>query len=1080
MAANQLQDYDSDHLERQEKQAQHMDDHGAKPLAPHEQASLDQMEAGLKNGDEASEPGGEKDKQAPQTLGDRTQAAFDKALEDDGLDSQGFWRGDRVKTKGIKGIVKNRKIMVILATGGVSILSLSAFLGFMNVFKLEHFLQNINVNTFSRVNASFDRRSDAWFRAYLRMRLAEIEGSNEPGDSMLFRANRVDTDNPARDWYKTLRSSRFERDLFEKQGIRFTSIAVQDGDTIRLRPALITINDEIKARISIGDFEGQTISAADIRAGRLDASLTNYLNTNFDEEARRQYITIFEDDKTARRRLRQAQKDNGHFWDVIMHRQARKGSANMTGIRDWRFFDERRTAVEDKAAEFNQKLLVALTPDGSRSQALMLCLFALGPCPASSDPNHKDNRTLDADGGRLSGTARDPDDPVADPDNPGGVDAEGNPITVPNTGTEAADLVDGALDTGAGNDLAPLTPMEKIAKRLTQDIIGGASGPRLVIKVLDKLSAINSAFKEDSNGESKVDKLTYVARAAIAMTVFTRLMTMNDQIKSGEIGDAAQVNEAMKYLNNAEKSEAYQMATGVDTSSFPEDCTTTAQYEAEDQVPLCDAQKPNGGNRTSGLQDGWNRFVSDGVLGTILDAYYSVRNNPLFRFADRLLGSLTDAVLGPIFEATGITDAATAVTGWLTVKLSSWVGILPCVDGTEKTGAIAMNCAVVGAQASAEVLGRMAGGVRSLVGSEEYNYANDLAANYQKDTIQSQSLSERYLALDNSNSLAAKTLFSVSTSSPGKFLSSLSPSKLLSSVFGTFTGRARAQTGDLPEQLGVNRYDTHPHCDSRELDPIELVMGADAEQTYLDNSTNAPASIPRTWEMLSDMEKFTDAVYEAVGGDQAAAEAVYNCVLRDIIVMGGMGYTSGWRNDGGLENGTTGPSTVGGPSMQGEVPLGGYLVPNIQRDTDADSCTGGLQPGTQELGDYVAERWDTNAGGYACRSKSTGPELSIHAEGRAVDADFNAFDPAQLQRGNEVFGWLLANAESIGIQYVKFWKLQWSPVRGLRCVTDAGDIANHSTHIHYEVNRSAARQGTPWFTTPTDYAPLIINQGLCQ
>lgn len=185
----------------------------------------------------------------------------------------------------------------------------------------------------------------------------------------------------------------------------------------------------------------------------------------------------------------------------------------------------------------------------------------------------------------------------------------------------------------------------------------------------------------------------------------------------------------------------------------------------------------------------------------------------------------------------------------------------------------------------------------------------------------------------------------------------------------------------------------------------------------------------------------------------------------------------------GFGGGSASEDSASGPLIGGTgepIGLDGYKLDTIQVDSEALSCTGDLQSGARAVAEFVKERWGKSYGGYDCRGKSTNPDdLSIHAEGRAIDQFYNAFDPTELQEANETFGWLLANAESIGIQYVKYWKLQWSPSRGLRCVQDQSDIQVHSNHIHYEVNRPASSEQTPWFTNPTDLTPFTIDQGLC-
>src|SRR5690606_689033 len=94
-----------------------------------------------------------------------------------------------------------------------------------------------------RMNAVFDRRSDRWIRSYVRLRLAEFDGtlSRTNDQNLYMRSGRVDTDRPLTDWYRTLRSNGFEERVFNRSGIYFTSAVDANG---RVRPAMITIGGQ--------------------------------------------------------------------------------------------------------------------------------------------------------------------------------------------------------------------------------------------------------------------------------------------------------------------------------------------------------------------------------------------------------------------------------------------------------------------------------------------------------------------------------------------------------------------------------------------------------------------------------------------------------------------------------------------------------------------------------------------------------------------------------------------------------------------------------------------------------------------
>ena len=121
-------------------------------------------------------------------------------------------------------------------------------------------------------------------------------------------------------------------------------------------------------------------------------------------------------------------------------------------------------------------------------------------------------------------------------------------------------------------------------------------------------------------------------------------------------------------------------------------------------------------------------------------------------------------------------------------------------------------------------------------------------------------------------------------------------------------------------------------------------------------------------------------------------------------------------------------------------------------DRTGTECAPGPQPGARALYDFVIDRWDARPLGiYNCRNVRNGSRLSEHAEGRAVDLGFDAFDPVDLARADEICEWLVANADLFGIQSViwnhQVWgygRWEWRPYTGV-----AGP---HTDHIHAGLN----------------------------
>lgn len=162
-------------------------------------------------------------------------------------------------------------------------------------------------------------------------------------------------------------------------------------------------------------------------------------------------------------------------------------------------------------------------------------------------------------------------------------------------------------------------------------------------------------------------------------------------------------------------------------------------------------------------------------------------------------------------------------------------------------------------------------------------------------------------------------------------------------------------------------------------------------------------------------------------------------------------------------------------------PLSPAYKQNVQYDWGPYSCFNppGQQSGAKAIQAYINEHWGGGTG-YIGNCTPKNGKYSIHAEGRAVDSYFYVGD--KMKEGNEAFGWLLTNASAIGIQYIKYWRVQWAAGNklGLHCVTDARDQAVHSTHIHFELNWAGAKKQTPYFTQGAGRPSTIkIDQDVC-
>ena len=134
-----------------------------------------------------------------------------------------------------------------------------------------------------------------------------------------------------------------------------------------------------------------------------------------------------------------------------------------------------------------------------------------------------------------------------------------------------------------------------------------------------------------------------------------------------------------------------------------------------------------------------------------------------------------------------------------------------------------------------------------------------------------------------------------------------------------------------------------------------------------------------------------------------------------------------------------------------------------------ESCTDGLEPGTEALGDYLQMYFPQvpSVGGFSCRPiNGNNSQASVHSTGRALDIfiPLTADGGADNDLGDPIAHWLIRNAETIGIQLI-IWDLStWAPYRdvGERAAAYTG-AHPHDDHLHVELTVEAAALGTPWF-----------------
>jgi hypothetical protein len=120
-----------------------------------------------------------------------------------------------------------------------------------------------------------------------------------------------------------------------------------------------------------------------------------------------------------------------------------------------------------------------------------------------------------------------------------------------------------------------------------------------------------------------------------------------------------------------------------------------------------------------------------------------------------------------------------------------------------------------------------------------------------------------------------------------------------------------------------------------------------------------------------------------------------------------------------------------------------------------EKCSGGLKPGTKELGDMLNKKFDDEISrwdGYACRTNTAKrTQLSVHAVGRAIDV--------MTRKGDPIANYLITNSSVLGVQLVIWNRTVWRITStGAKSKAYTGPIP-HTDHVHVELTREAAKDG---------------------
>ena len=140
------------------------------------------------------------------------------------------------------------------------------------------------------------------------------------------------------------------------------------------------------------------------------------------------------------------------------------------------------------------------------------------------------------------------------------------------------------------------------------------------------------------------------------------------------------------------------------------------------------------------------------------------------------------------------------------------------------------------------------------------------------------------------------------------------------------------------------------------------------------------------------------------------------------------------------------------------------------------NCTGGLQPGARELGEFLVRNFKGARyfGGYSCRRVRGGSSMSVHGVGRAIDL----FVPlsggrADNELGDVIANYLVENAEALGVQFIIWDRTKWNASYSGRKDAYYGGEHPHHDHLHIELTEEAARGAMR--AVPGPAAPIVFD-----
>lgn len=895
--------------------------------------------------------------------GEADEAKADQAADDLGQDLSDFWksgdddgesprsnffRRNKGNAVGIRALFTRRRALG-LTIGAALFASLFGLSGLMGVFKMDHLMSNIDAKSFARLNGSLDARSTSYIRTYMALRLSDICPSASPTscdgvsdtDNLLFKSDKVQRGNPLFNWYRTLRSSSFENDVFNKNGVTFVSYTYKDGDQIKFRAAKIKFDGK--------DFFNKTLSPQEIKDVETALKSGDWKTVNKgDFIGKNLKIQEFDTNSQARRAIKKHVHDNTSFYNVFKRRQIRKDIASRTGINSWRFFDNSRTKIDEKKIDIRNKLIKAVTTESSSSGKFIRCLFGISSCNFSSDPHHPSN---------LSST------------NPGGVlthQVKDNTGAVKTTNFEPAAK---AIRTMIGN-------------------VNFAFAAGNILSILDSFAEVSKAIES-----GKINDSVAVARGTQAMGIYQVFESSRDQMKTGN-ANTAEMNAFMQEIGNITASEAW--VKGIEGKGDPSKLTDTAaskKYCTNPEPKETEYAYICGGTRIGvSKANELSQSYKDGagkVLGPVLDKYHKVFGGVIGifdGFMSKVLGPINSAALATLKAvAPSTVENAKQALAWAGDKLATEIGAGEIINTKTTSGQLG-NWLVQGGAYTAESASRGSGA--AITNSASQATAQQTTTAYLQDQSSQQSIVARYLSPSNPDSPVSNSLFAVSqlklSSVANFFLHPLSLAKAGATIFGWPFNHTKAQAASdtgytLAQLAAIPTYDFPGQCYN--LDPLSITPQSGTNAQAILGASKVPSK-DLTWNLVTDSTAWYAYLYNKSGNNpkiQQKVKQIYNCNLLDNSVRGSMGYLYGYSQDNGYQD-ASGASPTITTSSAGET----IDVANLDASSTSIACA----PGTIDVGNHEGYRNGNPVAiklcailGFTSTSEESVPSIAYYVEG---------------------------------------------------------------------------------------------------